>query len=79
VPIYEYRCTACTEPFEELVRGPDAAVACPACGSAAAERLLSTFAGLGGRGDAALPQHPRFSAPSTGGSCGAGCGCGHAH
>jgi putative FmdB family regulatory protein len=79
VPIYEYRCIACAERFEELVRGPDTTVACPGCGSEGAERLLSAFAGLGGRGDAALPQHPRFSQPSSGGGCGPGCGCGHGH
>jgi putative FmdB family regulatory protein len=72
MPIYEYRCTTCETRFEDLVRGPSAAVACPECGGAEAERLLSTFAGVGGRQKSALPAHPRFSAPSAG-------GCGHAH
>jgi putative FmdB family regulatory protein len=73
MPIYEYRCEACAERFEELVRGPGASVACPGCGGTQVERLISTFAGVGGRQDTALPQHPRFSQPAG------GCGCGHGH
>jgi putative FmdB family regulatory protein len=40
MPIYEYRCTACGDAFEALVRGDEAAV-CPACGSADLERQTS--------------------------------------
>ena len=78
MPIYEYRCEPCAEEFEELVRGPDATVACPSCGSADVDRLLSTFAGVGGRQSGALPEHPRFSRPAAGGGC-CGGGCGHMH
>jgi putative FmdB family regulatory protein len=40
MPIYEYRCRACTRQFEALVRsGTD--VRCPACSSKDLERLLS--------------------------------------
>ena len=77
MPIYEYRCDPCAEEFEELVRGPDAPVACPSCGSADVDRLLSTFAGVGGRQSGALPEHPRFSRPAGGGCCGGACG--HMH
>ena len=46
VPIYEYACRSCGHRFEELVGshvGVEAAeVACPDCGSARTERLLST-------------------------------------
>ena len=79
MPIYEYRCEPCAEEFEELVRGPDAPVACPSCGSADVDRLLSTFAGVGGRQSGALPEHPRFSRPAAaaGGCCGGACG--HMH
>jgi putative FmdB family regulatory protein len=45
MPIYEYRCRACSEEFEELVsaaavRGPD----CPSCGAADPQRRFSMFA-----------------------------------
>jgi putative FmdB family regulatory protein len=46
VPIYEYACQSCGHRFEELVGshagGEAAEVACPECGSAKIERLLST-------------------------------------
>jgi putative FmdB family regulatory protein len=45
MPIYEYRCTACDEQFEELVSvSAKAAPPCPACGAEGAERRFSTFA-----------------------------------
>jgi putative FmdB family regulatory protein len=69
MPIYEYRCEECDEPFEKLVRAFREEVACPHCGSGEVERLLSTFAMSG--------LSP--SAPAPGGSCcgRGGCGCGH--
>ncbi|MEA2268720.1 MAG: hypothetical protein QOC64_1330 [Solirubrobacteraceae bacterium] len=76
MPIYEYRCSGCAERFEELVRNPDVAVACPACGSAEAQRLLSTFAGVGADGSSAVPDYSRMGA-NRGGCCGGACG--HAH
>jgi putative FmdB family regulatory protein len=78
MPIYEYECAACAERFEELVRSPDASVACPECGGAEVERLLSRFAGVGGTASA-TPQHPRFAQRATGGCCGGACGHGHGH
>jgi putative FmdB family regulatory protein len=45
MPIYEYRCTACEERFEELVSASaKAAPPCPACGAEDAERRFSMFA-----------------------------------
>jgi putative FmdB family regulatory protein len=45
MPIYEYRCSACKERFEELVSASAAtAPPCPACGAGGAKRLFSTFA-----------------------------------
>lgn len=41
MPIYEFECERCGGRFEELTAA-DAAVACPACGSAAARRLYSS-------------------------------------
>jgi putative FmdB family regulatory protein len=55
VPIYEFDCQNCGEPFEELVlsaRGLDG-VACPDCGSTKVKKKLSTFSAKvsgGGRG-----------------------------
>jgi len=45
MPIYEYRCTACSRKFEQIVlRGRALEEACcPGCGSADVERLLSSF------------------------------------
>lgn len=40
MPIYEYTCKSCGEEFELLVRHATK-VACPACGSAEIEKLLS--------------------------------------
>jgi putative FmdB family regulatory protein len=76
MPIYEYRCPACDERFEELTRNPDVAVACPSCGEAHAERLLSVFAGVGGSRTSASPDWSAMSANRAGG-CGPGCGCHH--
>jgi putative FmdB family regulatory protein len=70
MPIYEYRCEACDKPFEKLVRAFREEVACPVCGSASVERLLSTFAMSG------------FASPVASGGCGCGgggCGCGARH
>jgi putative FmdB family regulatory protein len=43
MPIYEFECEECGVRFEELVAA-DAALACPACGSERARRLLSAVA-----------------------------------
>ena len=79
MPIYEYRCASCSERFEELVRRPDDAVACPECGGAEAERLLSVFAGVGSSGRSApTPDPSRLGRMPAGGGC-CGGACGHAH
>ena len=45
MPIYEFRCDACAEQFEELLRTRDETLApCPRCGSTSVTRLLSPFA-----------------------------------
>ncbi len=49
MPIYEYRCAACGATFERLVRmGSGEAPACPACGGAQTDRLVSVVARTGG-------------------------------
>lgn len=46
MPLFEFVCTECERPFEELVRSSTAVseVICPACGSAQVKKKLSTFA-----------------------------------
>jgi putative FmdB family regulatory protein len=42
MPVYEYRCAACGEKYEEyLTLSTNPAPPCPACGCEGAERLLS--------------------------------------
>lgn len=43
MPIYEYRCRACSHCFEALVR-MGATPACPSCTAGDLERLVSLFA-----------------------------------
>lgn len=40
MPLFSYRCTACAHEFETLVRGDDTP-ACPACGAATLDKLIS--------------------------------------
>jgi len=40
MPLYEYHCTGCEAEFELLIRGGEAP-ACPSCGTANVEKLLS--------------------------------------
>jgi putative FmdB family regulatory protein len=77
MPIYEYRCAGCDERFEELVRNPDVAVSCPECRGEQVERLLSTFAGVGGS-MGTKADYSRLMAnvgrSGGGGCCGGACG-----
>jgi putative FmdB family regulatory protein len=74
MPIYEYRCEPCAERFEELVRASDPAVTCPGCGSSDVQRLLSSFAGIGGTAAAQLAAAPSPAArPAR--RHGGGCSC----
>ena len=45
MPIFEFDCPECHEPFEKLVRATSTEkVVCPTCGSAKVKKKLSTFA-----------------------------------
>ncbi len=46
MPIYEYDCVECGEPFKKLVRASTqkSEIACPSCGSANAKKKLSVMA-----------------------------------
>ena len=52
MPIFEFVCSDCERPFEELVFGSSTDdVLCPSCGSAQVRKKMSTFASkIGGDG-----------------------------
>ncbi|MFO7801514.1 MAG: zinc ribbon domain-containing protein [Desulfovermiculus sp.] len=67
MPIYEYTCAQCAHQFEEIVLGAHTEVACPECGSADTQKLMSRCRSkLGG----ASPQGQSASVPSSGGCAG---------
>ena len=49
MPLYEYLCRDCGQPFEKMVRMSDQeqVPVCPACGSADTRKQISTFAAHG--------------------------------
>lgn len=49
MPIYEYRCEACGERFEKLVRSArsDEPVVCPRCSAVETRKQFSAFSALG--------------------------------
>jgi putative FmdB family regulatory protein len=56
VPLYEYICQKCSQPFEELVSSASAKPPCPACASQRVERVLSVVSiGRGGGSASASP------------------------
>ncbi|MBZ0276002.1 MAG: zinc ribbon domain-containing protein [Anaerolineae bacterium] len=44
MPLFEFDCVECGEPFEKLVRNSTTEIACPTCGSTQVKKKLSTFA-----------------------------------
>lgn len=60
MPLYEFRCTACGERFEQLMRFGDSfdEMRCPSCDERAVERQFSTFARSGGGGGAVCDPVP---------------------
>ncbi len=67
MPIYEFDCPSCGQPFEELVRSSEAAkdVVCPSCGSRKVKRKLSLFAAkVSGSGGALSSLSAQACAPS---------------
>jgi len=74
MPIFEYRCSACGDDFELLVRS-DTAVACPECGSRKVDKKLSTFASFVKQGDGGMPACHTGASGCDLGRCGSGlCG-----
>ncbi len=49
MPLFEFVCTDCNSPFEELVRsaGTLDGIKCPTCGSQKISKKISTFASKG--------------------------------
>lgn len=67
MPIFEFVCSDCGRPFEELVRSAAAVdvVACPGCGSQQVKKKISTFASKISGGSS-------FSLGSSAASCSTG-------
>lgn len=66
MPLYDFSCRDCREPFEKLVRNESeiATVACPKCSSSKVEKLIS------------LPAKPVNAPMGASSSCGVGPPCG---
>lgn len=76
MPIYEYRCGACGERVEVLVRSSLTTPQCPACGSPLTDKLFSVPNVLSGRtqrkpGHTCCGADERCNAPpcAEGGTC----------
>jgi putative FmdB family regulatory protein len=67
MPLYEFACRECGQPFEKLVRSANAidAVTCPTCGSPEVKKKLSSFAATVGSGSGSWSAN---TACSTGGT-----------
>jgi len=68
MPIFEFVCTECDAPFEELVRSANYAeeVLCPSCGSDQVKKQISTFAARVTGGNAARGFTSAASSCNTG-------------
>lgn len=80
MPIYAYRCNACSAEFDQLVRS-ETKVVCPTCNGRKLERLMSLTARPASGGKAAPFGRDgaglsRLGPPPGGGCCGGGC---HTH
>ena len=62
MPLFEFQCEDCNQPFEELVFGSAVDdVVCPQCGSSEVNKMISTFASRISGGGA-----PSFNSGSAG-------------
>jgi putative FmdB family regulatory protein len=76
MPIFEYICQACGQPFEKLVSSARA-VSCPACASPRVEKQISAFAVAKTASDS-VPDCGSTGCGIERGGCGSGL-CGHHH
>jgi putative FmdB family regulatory protein len=69
MPIFEFECTECGEPFEELVRSANAIddVVCPCCGGHHVHKKISTFASKVS-GGSSIPSYSTASSSCNTGS-----------
>ena len=82
MPIYDYKCEACGESFDELVKlgTPASDVECPECGEYRATQLFSATSSAGGvvraasRGFVPSEPAPSCAPPSAPKPCGAPAG-----
>ena len=85
MPLYEFRCDACSHTFEDLVPASHVP-GCPVCGNASPTRLLSTFAAPSDSAGASAGCGPDDccggggcespKAAKSHGGCAGGCCCG---
>ena len=68
MPIFEFVCSDCSKPFEELVRSSSAAseVVCPGCHSQNVKKKISTFASKASGGSSFSFNSASASSCSTG-------------
>jgi len=71
MPLFEFRCRACGDDFEVLVRNRESPC-CPECGGAELDRLMSAPVGHVGAG-ATLPITGAGCPPRGAPPCGPGC------
>ena len=72
MPIYEYVCDDCKNPYEKIVLSKSTQIACPKCGSEHNTMRFSVVK-TNVKGDSGnMPSGGGFSG---GGGCGSGCGC----
>ena len=67
MPIFEFQCSECGQPFEELVRSANAIdeVVCPVCQSANVKKKVSLFASKSS-GSLSLSSYSSSTSCSTG-------------
>jgi putative FmdB family regulatory protein len=71
MPIFEFKCAACGNEFETLVRSSSPASECPACHSADLDKKLSTFAAISKSAFGAVSSSAALETmPQACGSCG---------
>ncbi len=70
MPIFEFVCADCSQPFEELVRSSSATseVVCPTCHSLNVKKKISTFASKVSGGSSFSFSSAPASSCSTGGT-----------
>jgi len=70
MPLFEFVCSQCSQPFEELLRSYTAIeeVVCPNCGSPRVKKKLSTFASKIAGGRSSSFSSAAVSSCSTGGT-----------